>query len=54
MGIQITLVKRIHLVGIVLWNMRMTKLFPDNMAAFHQGIIVAVPRPGFSELYVQF
>ena len=56
MGIQITLVKRIHLVGIVLWNMRMTKLFPDNMAVFtfHQGIIVAVPRPGFSELYVQF
>ena len=34
MGIQITLVKRIHLVGIVLWNMRMTKLFPDNMAVF--------------------
>ena len=42
MGIQITLVKHIHLVGIVLWNMRMTKLFPDNMAVFtfHQGIIV--------------
>ena len=36
-------------VGIVLWNMHMTNLFPDNMAVFtfHQGIIVAVPCPRF-------